>query len=329
MIPPDQRDIRKTRSILTEEFEGKCAYCRSTIGVTSIAIVENFYPKSKYPDKAYQMDNLLLACQICDNSKADKFPINEQGEPLLLNPRFDDFNEHIKINKTGIAEGLTEKGIVTIQVLNLNRETLVEERKLKKLERELFENYKKVNKEYYSNFVENIKLIRNLTQFTSIATENVSQYLKNLLYANVITCIETYLSDALRVTVVSNKEFLRTFVETFRDFKAEKFDLTELFNQYDKIDEKAIKAMLDVIYHDLPKVKGIYQDTLGITFSNIGILMKAISKRHDFVHRNGKTKDGKVHKMEINDIEVLCVEAERFIQDVDEQINRLKSKNQS
>jgi uncharacterized protein (TIGR02646 family) len=319
----DRPQLQKIRETLNEEFGGKCAYCKSAIGVTSQSMVENFYPKSKYPDKAYQLDNLLLSCQICDFSKADKFPTNENGEPLLLNPRFDDYDEHIKIDKTGLATHLTEKGAVTINLLNLNRPALVESRKLKELEKELFENFKKVNKDYFSNFEENIKLIRSLTQVTSIASVNISQYLKNMLFANVITCIEAYLSDALKVIVISKKEYLRKFVETFKDFKLEKFELQDVFNQYDNIEDKATKAILDVIYHDLPKVKGMYQDTLGITFPNIGVIMKAVSKRHDFVHRNGKTKDGKKHKIEVSDIEALCVEAENFIKDINNQIEAL------
>jgi len=285
--------IQKIRQILNEEFDGKCAYCKSSIGVTSQGMVDNFYPKSKYPDKAYQLDNLLLVCQICDMSKADYFPTDEKGEPLLLNPRFEEYNEHIKIDKTGLVTHLTEKGRITIDALNLNRPALVENRKLKQLEKELFENFKKVNKDYFSNFEENIKLIRSLIQITSITSKDESQYLKNMLFSNVITCIEAYLSDALKAIVMSKKEYLRKFVETFKNFKSEKFELQDVFNQYDNIEDRAIKAILDIIYHDLPKVKGIYQDALGITFPNIGIIMKAVFKRHDFVHRNGKTKDGK------------------------------------
>ena len=39
-------------------------------------------------------------------------------------------------------------------------------------------------------------------------------------------------------------------------------------------------------------MRPIYETTLGIKFPDIGDMMKAISTRHDMVHRNGKDKKG-------------------------------------
>ena len=50
--------------------------------------------------------------------------------------------------------------------------------------------------------------------------------------------------------------------------------------------------MLEVIYHNLGKVKNMFQYTFKIEFPDIAILSKAINIRHDLVHRNGKTKQG-------------------------------------
>lgn len=327
-MPIRGSQLEKIREMLNEEFAGKCAYCGSSIDTAAHkGVIENFYPKSKYPQMSFQLDNLLLACQICDRSKADEFPVDDNDEPMLLNPRTDNYQEHIRLEKkTGLLNPITNKGKITIELLNLNRMALVEQRKLKELERELFENFQKVNKDYYANFTENIKLIRSLIKVTSIANESISQYLKNMLYANIITCIEAYLSDAFKVTVTSKREFLRRFVETFHGFRSEKFELRELFSQYEQIDKKATKAIIDIIYHDLPKVKGMYEDTLDITFPSITVLVKAVSKRHDFVHRNGKTKDGKAHVIELSDIEALCKEAEVFIENIDNQINDVKKR---
>ena len=147
--------------------------------------------------------------------------------------------------------------------------------------------------------------------------------MRNMLFANVITSLETYLSDAFINTVKSNKAYLRKFVETFHNFRSEKFELSDLFQYYDNIEEKATKAMLDVIYHDLPKVKGMYFDTLNISLPDLAVIYKAVFMRHDFVHRNGKTKTGKFHKIESKDIDELCNEVEKFVNDINRQLNEL------
>ena len=320
-----RQSIHKFRAALIEEFENKCAYCGSKLGLTSQAEIDQFYPRSVYPDKAYQLDNLLLSCSVCNRNKRDQFPLDKDGLPLLLNTRFDSFSDHIKIDKDGTATHLTERGKATIDILKLNRRALVEERKLQQLEQDFLATYVKVSNEFFANFNENLKNIRSLNSFSDLTKENVKVHLINMLFANVITCLETYLSDAFINTVKSSKTYLRKFVETFHNFRSEKFELRELFDYYDNIDEKATKAMLDVIYHDLPKVKGMYSDTLNINLPELTDIYKAVLKRHDFVHRNGKTKDGKVHKIDSTEIEDLCSEVEAFVNDVNNQIVALKN----
>jgi len=266
---------------------------------------------------------------VCNRNKSNSFPLDKEGLPLLLNPRFDNFTEHLKIEKDGTATAISERGRTSIELLGLNRPALIEERKLKQLEKDFLANYSKVSASFYSNFSENIKNIRELNGFCDLTKENVKEHLRNMLFANVITSLETYLSDAFINTVKSNKDYLRKFVETFHNFRSEKFELTELFIYYDTIEDKATKAMLDVIYHDLPKVKGMYSDTLGIEFPDLSVIYRAVLKRHDFVHRNGKTKDGKKHELNSDDIVNLSKSTEDFVNNINNQIKMLKSKQKA
>lgn len=318
-----QQFIHGYRNALIEEFENRCAYCESKLGVTSNAEIDQFYPKSKYPKKAFDVDNLLLCCSVCNRNKSNHFPLDEDGSPMLLHPRFDDYTKHIKFQTDGFAIPLTKRGEATIEILKLNRPELVDDRKTRELEADFLKNYGKVNTDYYNVFIENIKNIKVLNSISDVTEANVREYLKNMLFANVITSLETYLCDAFINTVKSDKIYLRKFVESFDNFKKEKFELQELFVYYDNINEKATKAMLDVIYHDLPKVRGMYADTLNVTLPDLSLIYKAVLKRHDFVHRNGKTKDGVKHNVETKDITELCQLIETFVSEVNEQIKEL------
>jgi uncharacterized protein (TIGR02646 family) len=243
------RDFRKYKQELLEEFDRKCAYCGSPLGLTDNGHVEHFYPKSEYPERMLDADNLLIVCQICNISKAAFFPLDDDGNPILLNPRIDDFTTHIELQIDGTYVGLTERGTLTIDTLNLNRPQLVERRRY-----ELYESQYYADRDdpvdvfkVFHDSLEKIALLNSMHLENANSTE---QYFNNLLYANVITALESLLADTFITYVKANKVHLRNFVETFHDFEKEKFNLREVFLKYEGIEEKALQSIRDVIFHN-------------------------------------------------------------------------------
>ena len=84
----DKYRHEKIKEALVTMFHGKCAYCESKLTHVSYGEIEHFYPKSAYPDKTFTWENLLLSCSICNNTnhKGVKFPLDEQNNPLLIDP---------------------------------------------------------------------------------------------------------------------------------------------------------------------------------------------------------------------------------------------------
>ena len=116
--------------------------------------------------------------------------------------------------------------------------------------------------------------------------------MKRQLYITAIGALETFLSETFINVVNENSEYFRNFVQTYPNFKERKFQLNEIYGEYDKLQDTAKKEMLEVIYHNLAKVRNMYVLTFKIEFPDISNLSKAVNTRHDLVHRNGKTKDG-------------------------------------
>jgi uncharacterized protein (TIGR02646 family) len=129
---------------LFELFGGKCAYCEAIARHVSSGDVEHYRPKARVqgePDHpgyywlAYQVENLLPACELCNRAggKMNRFPVEdgtravdptglETERPLLLNPYLDDSpRTHLRFLKTGHVEGRTEKGRQSISVYRLGR----------------------------------------------------------------------------------------------------------------------------------------------------------------------------------------------------------------
>ena len=121
------------RKEVIERANFLCEYCISSqdFSPTSFSI-EHIHPKSR--NGSDEMENLALACQGCNSYKSDKItaidPISGQNVPLY-NPRKDVWEEHFLWDEdfTKIV-GTTAKGRATVELLKLNRQEVVNLRKL-------------------------------------------------------------------------------------------------------------------------------------------------------------------------------------------------------
>ncbi len=147
-------------------YHFKCAYCESTVKQVASLQVEHYRPKNAVADGglhvgyywlALEWSNLVLGCPACNGqgAKGNKFPVlgarvfsqnpfssgnfsrailyanispllDEQ--PMLLHPEIDNPKLHLKFTEFGIIEGLTDRGISSIEICDLNRDALYKER---------------------------------------------------------------------------------------------------------------------------------------------------------------------------------------------------------
>lgn len=118
----------KIRSVLERSAPGReyCMYCLDSQGTA----IDHFLPWSEDPLVTFEWSNYVLACSHCNsNEKRDKFPRDDSGRPLLLNPFDDDPQAHLAIDPVlGERTARTRAGMETIAVFNLNREHLVQGR---------------------------------------------------------------------------------------------------------------------------------------------------------------------------------------------------------
>jgi uncharacterized protein (TIGR02646 family) len=151
----------KIRDHLQNAFSSKCAYCESLVERVD---VENFRPKmgasnldGRVDDDCYwwlvfEWSNYLAACRQCNAMKGSRFPIKgrrakpwavgpalDAEQRLLLDPCADDPTEILIFLEDGRVTSEDERGKTTIDILNLNRSSLVaaRNRELRMLERHL------------------------------------------------------------------------------------------------------------------------------------------------------------------------------------------------
>lgn len=130
--------------------------------------------------------------------------------------------------------------------------------------------------------------------------------LNRMLFANIIAALETYLSDSFLNRVLANDDELREFVESTPDFKKRTVVYSEIFKAVGEARDEVKRYLLDVVWHNLAKVQAMYLATLKVDMrAHLAPVAKAIPKRHDIVHRNGKDRDGKPIEVSAEDVQAL------------------------
>ncbi len=147
---------KNVKDRLIELQYGKCCFCESKIRHISYGDVEHYRPKGGWVQNeeainqpgyywlAYDWDNLLLSCELCNQRyKRNYFPIINEAQrainhtfnienetPIFIHPVFDDPEEYIEFNDNEpYAVDGNARGNITINKLALDREELNEHRK--------------------------------------------------------------------------------------------------------------------------------------------------------------------------------------------------------
>lgn len=151
------QSLGQVKDVLLRMCNGKCAYCESSLTYTSYGELEHFRPRAgarglggEYAPQhywwlAYDWDNLLIACQLCNSKyKRDYFPVEDERRraaagvrgagllregALLINPCEENPADHLDFLPDGAIRPLTKRGEVTIKILGLDRAELQERRR--------------------------------------------------------------------------------------------------------------------------------------------------------------------------------------------------------
>jgi hypothetical protein len=114
------------KRLVIKRAGNRCEYCQlSQKGQEATFHVDHIVPLASGGETA--AENLALACVSCSLRKgAKEFVFDEETgiDIRIFNPRKDTWREHFEWNGV-VLKGLTEKGQVTIKLLNLNRRLIL------------------------------------------------------------------------------------------------------------------------------------------------------------------------------------------------------------
>lgn len=128
VVEPGKR-YPEYRQPLRKDFFYSCAYC-STTEFEAQAVrmtIDHYEPRTARRDLENEYSNLMYACDICNERKGNRYPPPEaraEGH-RFFRADTDARQDHFELYEDNKVESKTKLGEFNIQVLDLNREALI------------------------------------------------------------------------------------------------------------------------------------------------------------------------------------------------------------
>ncbi len=130
-----------------------------------------------------------------------------------------------------------------------------------------------------------------------VEVDDDEQIFTRMLFSQLISAMEAFLSDTLITNVIGSDEATKALLSKDKHANQQKFSIRAFAENPKLVEETLKKYLLDILYHNLAKVRFLYSAALNLDIflneDDENALLKAVDYRHDCVHRNGYDKDGK------------------------------------
>lgn len=143
-----------------------------------------------------------------------------------------------------------------------------------------------------------------LSHYTPRPLHSVSFH--HMLFMQLFSAFEAFLADHLISIALTDANARARLLTKAKGLSEITVRLIEVERREDLVSTEIKRVLRAISFHDLSKVAGLYDTAAGREFFSSmppdakAVIFEAIPKRHDCVHRNGKSTDGVLH-LEIND----------------------------
>ncbi|MEQ5123190.1 hypothetical protein [Morganella morganii] len=169
-----------------------------------------------------------------------------------------------------------------------------------------------------------IKHLSPISKILEINVDKETQFsLLVMLHAHIVSALEGFLSSTFIYNVTNSDILTRKLIESDPEFGIRKFTINEIYAQHSNIKTTVGKYLKNIIFHDMSKVKPMYAKVLSYDFGEIAWLFKAITIRHDCVHRAGYDKEGKAVSVSIESVNDLIIRCRNLAETVDAHVQEI------
>lgn len=164
----------------------------------------------------------------------------------------------------------------------------------------------------------------NLGHSSKVAFMLHSNIIVKMSYAYAVTLLESFLADTLKSLITEREAFLYNAIKNVEEVSKAKYSIAELAGTDLSICNLALKHVSEILFHNIPKVKKIYEQVLGVKLQlDISKVSRITTLRHDIVHRNGYSKDNAPINLNAQDFYQAIEDIKEFTSSLQKQINAL------
>ena len=173
----------------------------------------------------------------------------------------------------------------------------------------------------FEEFLSSIETIENLLNSVNFSDSNMKDRFYNLLFANIITSMESYLSDMFINIVLRKEDLILKLLNKSNFFNEKNYKIGEAYEWLKNKQGKVQGVLSTISFHNLKVTQDLYEKILELSFpEDTAIIREAIKARHAIVHKNGKTPSGDLIKINLYNIKETIDEIKRFISEINDGI---------
>lgn len=170
------------------------------------------------------------------------------------------------------------------------------------------------NKNCYEIFSENLSNLRLLATSKILGPARTSHLFRRMIFAATVTALETYLCDTFRKRISTEEKMRTKYLLSSPDLKERKFSIEDILSWSGRIETRIDEHLSEIVWHNLGKIGQMYKSVLGVHFpTSSEEVYRAVARRHDIVHRNGRSKDGSIEVVREADLHKCFDSIETFV----------------
>lgn len=178
----------------------------------------------------------------------------------------------------------------------------------------------------YHILLSNLRVLKKLLDLEIKSHARLNQPYLRMLYTSAITYLETYLADTFCNEVLHSGDLIEKVITTNPELNKKQYSIAEVFDWNKNITKKLSEYLFSIMWHNLAKVEKLYNNTLEVSFPrDITDLYQAINIRHDIVHRNGRTKSGRIRHIKKANVENLILKIRDFADHINTKLTEIKT----
>jgi len=165
------------------------------------------------------------------------------------------------------------------------------------------------------------RLEQRLQELKSVLTlsgdEQTKALARNIVYASIISALETFLWETVVYWVEHDESTVESFIKNHPIFRDEKIALGSIFDVVANLKIKVRSHLQHVVWHRWEQVAPLFKYGLSIVLPSVKQFEEAIQDRHDIVHRSGQTESGAPVVKMASEVEELSEKVLAFANKVD------------